>query len=145
MTDYGSSTDLGYLLTSINDSVSSSLKSYALEIATTWVNSFSINGLTTASIPDSIEKAATFYAYAFILRNLYDTSMEDSPVAVWYEKEALRLLGSYSASVADDDSITNPYASSKSPGYVYSNRNKRTSYDDTDYEYVDETTWTSDD
>lgn len=145
MTDYGSSTDLGYLTTSIADSVSSNLKSYALEIATTWVDSYSIAGLTTSSIPDLVEKAATYYAYAFILRNLYDTSMADSYSASWFEAEAKRLIEAYSATVADEDSLTNPYASHQSPGYIYSGRNKRTSYDDTDYDDVEETVWTSDD
>ena len=144
MTDYASSTDLGYLTTSISDSVSSNLKAYAIEIATTWVNSI-VQGISTSSIPDLVEKAATYYAYAFILRNLYDTSMEDSPVAVWYEKEAFRLLSAYSAQNSKEADATNPYASSKSPGYIYSGRDKRTSYDDTDYTNVNEVTWTSDD
>lgn len=145
MADYGNSTDLGYLLTSISTSVSANQKSYALEIATTWVNSYNITGLTTASVPDIVEKAATFYAYAFLLRMLYDTSFDDSASAKWYETEAIRLMESYSAIHADEDALTNPYASSLSPGYVYSGRNKRTSYDDTDYDDVDETVWTSDD
>lgn len=144
MADYASSTDLGYLTTSISDSVSSNLKAYAIEIATTWVNSI-VQGISTSSIPDLVEKAATYYAYAFILRNLYDTSMEDSPVALWYEKEAFRLLSAYSSQHSQEADITNPYACSKSPGYIYSGRNKRTSYDDTVYDDVNEVTWTSDD
>jgi len=144
MTDYASSTDLGYLTTSIADSVSSNLKAYAIEIATTWVKSI-VQNVSLSSIPDLVEKAATYYAYAFILRNLYDTSMEDTPVAEWYEKEALRLLSAYSAQNTQEEDATNPYASSQSPGYIYSNRNKRSSYDDTDYDDVNETVWTSDD
>ena len=144
MTDYADSTDLGYLTTSIADSVSANLKAYAIEISNTWVNSI-VQNVSTTSIPDLVQKAATYYAYAFILRNLYDTSMEDTPVAMWYEKEAYRLLGAYSAQNTQEADATNPYASSQSPGYIYSGRNKRTSYDDTDYNDIDESTWTSDD
>ncbi len=145
MTDYGDSTDLGYLTTSISDSVSANLKAYALEIATTWVDSFSIDGLTTASVPDLVQKAATYYAYAFILRNLFDTSIADSMSAKWFETEAYRLMEKYSTTLEVENSLTNPYGVSKSPGYVYTNRNKRTSYDETDYDDIDETTWTVDD
>ena len=144
MTDYANSTDLGYLTTSISDSVSADLKAYAIEIATTWVKSI-VTGVSLSSVPDLVEKAATYYAYAFLLRNLYDTSMEDSPVAVWYEKEALRLLSAYSAQNTQEADATNPYSSSQSPGYIFSGRDKRTSYDNTDYDNIDEAIWTSDD
>ena len=92
MADYASSTDLGYLITSISSDVSNNLKAYAIEIANTWVNS-KVEGISTSSVPDAVEKAATYYAYVFILKNLYDTTGEESPMQDWFEKQANELLG----------------------------------------------------
>lgn len=142
MADYGNSTDLGYLLTPITNDVSSSLKSYALEVATTWVNS-KITGVSTSSVPDLVEKAATYYAYVFILKNLYDTTGEEAPNIDWYEKQANDLLSSYIESVADEESTIHPYSGSLSPTYQYMGRNKRATDDDTDYDDVDDTEWES--
>lgn len=142
MADYGNSTDLGYLLTPITNDVSASLKSYGLEVATTWVNS-KITGVSTSSVPDLVEKAATYYAYVFILKNLYDTTGEEAPNIDWYEKQANDLLSSYIESVADEESTIHPYSGSLSPTYQYMGRNKRTTDDDTDYDDVDDTTWES--
>ena len=62
---YGSSTDLGYLITAVSADVASDLKSYVLEVADTWVNS-KLPAPLTGTVPDSIEKAATYYAYVFL-------------------------------------------------------------------------------
>ena len=79
MADYGNSTDLGYLLTPIANDVSANLKSYALEVSTTWVNS-KLPSPITGTVPDLVEKAATYYAYVFLLKNLYDTTGDESPM-----------------------------------------------------------------
>ena len=143
MTDYASSTDLGYLTAALGASATTNGKAYAIEAATTWVNSFNVSGLTTASVPDLVEKAATYYAYSFLLRNLYDVSVDDTPMAAWYEKEAFRLMNSYIASVASEESTAHPYGSSKTPTRAYMGRHTRTTYDDTDYDYIDDTTNTT--
>jgi len=91
MADYGSSTDLGYLLTPITNDVSSNLKAYGLEVATTWVNS-KLPAPISGTTPDLVEKAATYYAYVFILKNLYDTTGDESPMMDWYEKQANDLV-----------------------------------------------------
>ena len=140
MADYGNSTDLGYLLTAIADSVSVNLKSYALEVSTSWVNS-KVTGVSTSSVPDLVEKAATFYAYAWILRNLYDTSLEDTENAIWFEKQANDLLNAYIAQNLTEESEAHPYSSNLSPTFAYMGRNKRTATDDTDYDNVEEETW----
>ena len=139
---YGNSTDLGYLKTAISDSVSSNLTSYALEIADTWVNS-KVTGVSTTSVPDLVEKAATYYAYSFILRNLYDTSLDDTPMAKKFEEMAEDLLEAYIGQNLNEDSDMHPYSSNLSPTNVFTQRNKRTSYDDTDYDNVDDTEWES--
>lgn len=130
MTDYGSSTDLGYLITSIADSVSSNLKSYALEVASTWINS-QIPGISTSNIPDMIEKAATYYAYVFILRNLYDTDSEESAMMKWYEAQAEALVAAYLAQNPTASDYDSPYSSSLTPTEQYMERNLRT-VDDSD-------------
>ena len=142
MVDYGNSTDLGYLLTPIASDVSADLKAYGLEIATTWVKS-KITGVSLSSVPDLVEKAATYYAYAFIMRNLYDTTQVEAPNIDWFEKQAEDLLSSYIESVADETSTIHPYSGSLSPTYQYMGRNKRNTEDDTDYDDVDDTKWES--
>jgi hypothetical protein len=142
MADYGSSTDLGYLITAVSSDVSANLKSYALEVSTTWVNS-KLPAAISGTVPDAVEKAATYYAYVFILKNLYDTTGEESPMMDWYEKQANELLGSYVESQATEDSTMHPYSGNLSPTNVFTQRNKRTVEDDTDYDNVDDTSWDS--
>lgn len=143
MADYANSTDLGYLITALSSDVSSNLKSYAMEVSTTWVNS-KVEGLSTSSVPDLVEKAATYYAYVFILKNLYDTTGEESPMMDWYEKQANELLGAYVAQHATEESEIHPYSSNQSPTHTYTERNLRTTIDsDDDIYYVDEDVWQS--
>ena len=142
MTDYGSSTDLGYLITPITNDVSSNLKSYALEVSTTWVNS-KVGHAISGTVPDAVEKAATYYAYVFILKNLFDTMGTEDPMMDWYEKQANDLLGAYIESIADEESTIHPYSGNLTPTNVFMQRNKKTSYDDTDYDNVEEPQWES--
>ena len=137
---YGDSTDLGTLCTAIADSVSSTLKSYALEVADTWVNS-KIEGVSTTSVPDLVQKAATYYAYAFILRNLYDTSESEANGIIWYEEQAQDLIEAYVAQSANEDSEVHPYSSNLSPTNVFTKRNIRTIEDDLDYDDIDDNEW----
>jgi hypothetical protein len=139
MTNYGDSTDLGYLLTNIGDSVSSSLKSLALDTADVWVLT-KVPSVPT-SVPTKVEKAATYYAYVFILRNLYDTAEADSMSAQWYEQLAEDLLASYASEVPDE--MMSPYKASLTPTNRYMRRDKLTVEDDRDYENVDNVTWES--
>lgn len=137
---YGDSTDLGTLCTAIADSVSSTLKSYALEVADTWVNS-KIEGVSTTSVPDLVQKAATYYAYAFILRNLYDTSDSEANGIIWYEDQAQDLIEAYVAQSANEESEVHPYSSNLSPTNVFTKRNIRTIEDDLDYDDIDDNEW----
>ena len=142
MADYGNSTDLGYLITPITDSVSANLKSYALEVATTWVNS-KLPAPLTGTIPDLVEKAATYYAYVFLLKNLYDTTGEESPMMDWYEKQANDLLSAYVEQTATEESTIHPYSGSLTPTHHFTERHLRTVRDDDEYEYddVDDDEW----
>jgi hypothetical protein len=145
MADYGSSTNLGYILTSVSDSVSANLKAYGLSTATVWANGLLNITSNLSSTPALVKQACEYYAAGVILRILFDVSLEESDTVTWYFSEAERLMNLYMGSVADEDDLSHPYSSSKTPGYIYSGRNKRTTYDDNDYEYIDDTTWTTDD
>ena len=139
---YGSSTDLGYLITAVSADVASDLKSYVLEVADTWVNS-KLPAPLTGTIPDSIEKAATYYAYVFLFKNLYDTTGEEAPNIDWYEKQANDLLAAYVEQNVTEDSTMHPYSGNLTPTNVFTQRNKRTVRDDTNYDDVDDTRWDS--
>jgi hypothetical protein len=139
---YGSSTDLGYLITPIANDVNSNLKAYALEVADTWVNS-KLPAAISGTVPDPVEKAATYYAYVFLLKNLYDTTGEQSPMMDWYEKQANDLLGSYVESQATEESVMHPYSGNLTPKSTFMYKNIRTSEDDSDYDNIDLTEWES--
>ena len=142
MTDYGNSTDLGYLINSVSNDVSANLKSFALEVSTTWVNS-KLPAPITGTVPDLVEKAATYYAYVFILKNLYDTTGEEDPMMDWFEKQANDLLAAYVEQNVTEESTMHPYSGSLSPSNVFTQRNKRTVDDDTDYDDVNDVDWPS--
>jgi hypothetical protein len=139
MTNYGSATELGYMLTNIGDSVSSNLQTQALNTADAWV--LTKVPSVPSSVPTAVSKAATYYAYVFILRNLYDTAEADSMSAQWFEQLAEDLLASYAATVPDE--TMSPYSVRLTPTNRYVRRNKKTVEDDRDYENVDNVTWES--
>ena len=118
MSNYASSTNLGYLYASISDSVSTNLAVYALTVADNYILS-KIEGINKSSPPSAIQMAAEFKAVAFILRSLTDTETGEMPTANYYEKEADNLIGSYTAQNATEDSEIHPYSSSKTPNSNY--------------------------
>lgn len=139
---YGNSADLTLLCNSIADSVSSGLHDFALEIADTWVAGEigSLTG-TLTSTPDMLEKAATYYAYVFILRNLYDTSEMEAANMNWFETQANNLIQEYVAQNTNERSTVHPYSGNLTPTNVFTQRDKRTDRDDTNYDDVDSTRW----
>ena len=139
---YGNTTDLGYLITPIANDVNSNLKSYALEVADTWVNS-KLPAPLTGTTPDLVEKAATYYAYVFLLKNLYDTTGDESPMMDWYEKQANDLLAAYVEQTATEDSTMHPYSGNLTPTHAYTERILRYVNDDdeTDHYDVDDDEW----
>ena len=142
MANYGDGTDLATLYYSITDSVTANMKQLALDTADAWVLT-KVNSVPSPT-PNKVEKAATFYAYTFILRDLFDTSLEDSVTAKLYEELALELLESYINDSGDDDEHASPYSSKLTPGNRYSKRDLRTTEYTRDYEYIDNVTWESD-
>ena len=136
---YGSSTKLDVLITSIADSVTNNLKTLALEVADSWANSKL--GKPVSPTPDLIEKAATYYAYVFILKNLYDTTGEEDPMMDWFNQQAIDLLGAYVAQNATEESEIHPYSGSLTPTNQFTQRIKRTDRDNTNYDDVDSTRW----
>lgn len=142
MANYGDEDTLELLTNSIADDVTSDLLQLGLDAADAWVLSKSLT-ISITSVPMLVEKAATYYAYVFILKNLYDTNQEEDPMMDWYEKQAIDLLGAYIAQNADEDSTIHPYSSSLTPTNTFTQRNKRTTIDNTDYDNVDDTQWIS--
>ena len=142
MVNYGDEDTLEVLINSIAADVSDDLLALALEAADAWILSKS-DSISMTSVPVLVEKAATYYAYSFILRNLYDTNGEDSQTAMKFESMAIELLGAYIEQNSTEDSTIHPYSGSLSPTYQYMGRIKRTSYDDTDYDNVEEPDWES--
>ena len=136
---YASSTKLGYLLTSITDSVSANLKAQAIIAADAWVES--MIGPVSGSVPLLIEEASTDFAYAYILRVLYDTDSEESQSMVWYEKLARELLDAYLAQNPDTPDYESPYSSNLTPTRLYTKRNLRTVEDDDETDNIDDTRW----
>lgn len=124
---YASSTKLGYLITSITDSVSANLKAQAIIAADAWVESQI--GAISGSVPLLIEEASTDFAYAYILRVLYDTDSEESQSMIWYEKLARELLAAYQAQNPDTPDYESPYSSNLTPTERYMERNVRTEDD----------------
>lgn len=145
MADYASSDNVGYMITSVSDSVSANLKAWAIGASTVWANGILNTTTNLSSTPALVQKACEYYSTGLILRVLTDVSEVEMPTVQWYFAEADRLLGLYVASQSDEDDLSHPYSSSKTPGYVYSGRDKRTTYDDNDYSYIDDTDWTTDD
>lgn len=142
MANYGDEDTLEVLINSVADDVSAELLALSLEAADAWVLSKS-ESISMTSVPVLVEKAATYYAYSFILRNLYDTNGEDSQTAIKFESMAIELLGAYIEQNSTEDSTIHPYSGSLTPTNVFTQRNKRTSYDNTDYDNVEEPQWES--
>lgn len=139
---YVSTTELAKHYAAISNDVSSNLQGLAVSVGDAWINS-KVEGISTTSVPSAVQMAATLYAYSFILRNLYDTELEDSDSAIWYEELAENILGSYIAQNTNEESEIHPYSGNLTPTNVFTQRNKRTSYDNTDYDNVEEPQWDS--
>ena len=136
---YASSTKLGYLIASIADSVSANLKAQAIIAADAWVES--MIGPVSGTTPLLIEEASTDFAYAYILRVLYDTDSEESQSMVWYEKLARELLDAYLAQNPDTPDYESPYSSNLTPTRLYTKRNLQTVEDDDETDNIDDTRW----
>ena len=141
MANYGSSTDLATLITAISDSVSTDLKQLSLDMADAWVET-NVDPIT-GTVPKLVVKAATYKAYAYILRNLYDTDIADTPIAQFWDKEAQALIDAYSDSLPDTSTNPSPYSHSLTPTRKEMNKDVRSVYDNTDYTNQDDTRWDS--
>lgn len=137
---YADDSNITTLTNALTDSVSSDLLDLSLTISDNWIDA-RIGGLDENNPPLLIAQAAEFYAVSFILHNLYDTSNGESPTALWYEKQATEAINAYTAQNSNEDDLTHPYSSSKTPSRIYTNRNKRTTYDYIDYDNQDDTQW----
>lgn len=137
---YVNATNLGYIIASINDSISANLKSYAISAADNWVNS-KVTGIPS-STPALIQQAAEYYAAAILLRILYDTDVEGSASAEWYEKTAEDILSQWiSQNSSSTEDYESPYSSNLTPTRLYTKRNLQTVEDDDETDNIDDTRW----
>ena len=112
-----------------------------MELSDAWINS-KVEHVPISPVPDLVEKAGTYYAYAFILRNLYDTVDSEAIGLQWFEDTARKLLESYVAQTATEDSEMHPYSGSLSPTGKWTKRDLRElAVDDTDYTDIDDNSW----
>lgn len=136
MVNYGDEDTLEVLINSIAADVSDDLLALALEAADAWILSKS-DSISMTSVPVLVEKAATYYAYSFILRNLYDTNGEDSQTAIKFESMAIELLGAYIEQNSTEESTIHPYSGSLTPTHAYTERILRYVRDDDETEHYD--------
>lgn len=121
MTNYANSSNITTLLGTINETTSDdidSLITYALGAADNWIDSHT-DDYNFTSTPALIQQAAEYKTIAIILRTMYDTSTDESPTVLWYEKEAMNYLESYIAQNKNIETDTNPYSSSQTPNGNY--------------------------
>ena len=137
---YADIDNLGTLITSLSEDASVDRITLAVAASDAWVNS-KLPAPLTGTIPNLVEMAATYYAYVFILKNLYDTNGEESPMMDWYEKQANDLLSAYVEQNATEESTMHPYSGHLTPTNVFMGRNKRATRDYTDYNDVNEVDW----
>jgi len=140
MSSYADDANIDIFMKGLKESVNDDLMALSLTVSDNWIDR-QVDGLNKSKPPALVAQAAEFYAVSFILNNLYDTSDGQSSVALWYEQEAKDSIKAYSAKHEDKDDLTNPYSSSLTPTRRQMNKNKRTAYDYSDYEYVDTTKW----
>lgn len=118
MTNYADGDNIDALISNITASVPDALKTYAMAEADNWINSH-IENYTITTVPALIQQAAEYRVMAFLLRNLYDTSTEESTTAKWYDAEAFKYLNSWLAQNETVETDTNPYSSSQTPNGAY--------------------------
>ena len=125
---YADIDNLGTLITSLSEDASVDRITLAVAASDAWVNS-KLPAPLTGTIPNLVEMAATYYTYVFILKNLYDTNGEESPMMDWYEKQANDLLSAYVEQNATEESTMHPYSGHLTPTNVFMGRNKRATRD----------------
>lgn len=114
MTNYANTDNLTTLTADIPDSIPPALLQYALTASNNEIRSKTPN-ISTDNPPALIQQAAEYFAIAFILRKLYDTTQEENNTADWYERKAKEYIGAYTAQTQDEDSDLHPYSSSQTP------------------------------
>ena len=118
---YVDETELDTLINDLNDSVPTNLKSLAIKASDRWVES-ELTGITISNNDNLIVSSSTYFAYAFILRKLYDTDEGESNTAKWFETLAKEDIGKYINKADITDSLDSPYSSKKSKPYSRSRR-----------------------
>nr|WP_302578254.1 hypothetical protein [Methanobrevibacter arboriphilus] len=118
---YVDTEDLETLISDLNNSVTDSLKTLSIKASDTWIES-KLESLPIQTTDKLVISAATYFAYCFILRNLYDTDEDESKTMVWYENLANEQIGAYINKMDLIDPLDSPYSSNKSKPYT---RNRR--------------------
>ena len=138
---YADEDKLNTMIHDLEDSVSDDLSALSIEMSDAWINS-SISPIS-GTIPNLVVMAATYKAYAFILRILYSTEVNDSEITQFWDKQADDVLQAYSDTLGGDSVNPSPYSHSQTPTRKEQNKNVRTTYDYTNYDNVNDTEWTS--
>lgn len=118
---YVDTEDLETLISDLNNSVTDSLKTLSIKASDTWIES-KLESLPIQTTDKLVISAATYFAYCFILRNLYDTDEDESKTMVWYENLANEQIGAYINKMDLIDPLDSPYSSKKTKPYIRSKR-----------------------
>lgn len=118
---YLNTNDLNTLIDSLSDSINQNELNLAISASDTWIES-KLEGLPIQTTDKLVISAATYFAYCFILRNLYDTDEDESKTMVWYENLANEQIGSYINKMDLIDPLDSPYSSKKTKPYTRSKR-----------------------
>lgn len=118
---YVDTEDLDTLISDLNNSVTDSLKTLSIKASDTWIES-KLESLPIQTTDKLVISAATYFAYCFILRNLYDTDEDESKTMVWYENLANEQIGAYINKMDLIDPLDSPYSSKKTKPYIRSKR-----------------------
>lgn len=118
---YLNTNDLNTLIDSLSDSINQNELDLAISASDTWIES-KLEGLPIQTTDKLVISAATYFAYCFILRNLYDTDEDESKTMLWYENLANEQIGSYINKMDLINPLDSPYSSKKTKPYRRSKR-----------------------
>ncbi|MBF4468794.1 MAG: hypothetical protein ISP01_05250 [Methanobrevibacter arboriphilus] len=119
---YLNTDDLNTLIDSLSEDVTDKDIDLATEASDTWIESQLTGIKLTPPYDDLVVKSATYFAYCFILRNLYDTDDEESKTMLWYETLAKEQINAYIIKEDLNKKQGSPYSSRKSKPYTRERR-----------------------
>lgn len=119
---YLNTDDLNTLIDSLSEDVTNEDITLATNASVTWIESQLTGIKLNTPYDDLVVKSATYFAYCFILRNLYDTDDEESKTMIWYENLAKEQINAYIIKEDLNKKQGSPYSSRKSKPYTRERR-----------------------